>query len=65
MPPGDYYVVLTDKNGMTLPSCSQTVAARTVVPNANAMPAQKLLRNQQIYIQVGDAIYDLFGQKVQ
>ena len=63
MPTGEYYVVLTDKNGVTLPSCSQVVRVVDVSPK-NSAPAKKVLMNNRIYIEIGDELYDIYGQKV-
>ena len=64
MPPGEYYVVLTDKSGMKLQSCSQQVDERDVTGQQSAAPAKKLLQNQRMYILKGDATYDIYGQRV-
>jgi len=63
MPEGEYYVVLTDKNGVSLPSCSQVVKTVDVSPKASA-PAKKVLMNNRIYIEIGNELYDIYGQKV-
>lgn len=58
-----YYVVLTDKNGMTLASCSQEiVAVDDYTPQPNKV--QKKLVNNRIYIVVDDRMYDMYGQRV-
>ena len=64
IPVGEYYVELTDKNGLTIRSCSQSVQVKST-SSSNAAPAQKVVRNNQIYIQVGDILYDVYGQRVQ
>lgn len=61
-----YYVELTDKNGMTLSSCSQEI--KTVPdynPQPNAAPAQKKLINNRIYIVIDERMYDAYGKRVQ
>ena len=65
MPPGEYFVMLTDMNDMTLPSCSQTVVARDITsqPTEEA-PAKKVMYNNHICISIGDTLYDIYGQKV-
>lgn len=63
----EYFVVLTDKNGMVLPSCSQTIED---VPNYNpeqqeAPQATKHLINRQIVIRKGEQSFNVFGQRIQ
>lgn len=65
IPVGEYYVLLTDAKGQTLPSCSQNITARAVSSEPAGAPAQKILRDGQICIQVGDILYDIYGQRVQ
>ena len=62
IPTGNYYVELTDKSGMTLRSCGQDIVARNMT---NQEPARKLIRNGQICIQIGESIYDIYGQKLE
>ena len=60
-----YYVLLTDKNGLVLPSCPQVIGE---VPDYNPQPkkaAQKKLINNRIYILVDERMYDAYGQRVQ
>ena len=58
----EYYVVLTDTKGVTLPSCPQTIEE---VPDFTPQQApQKMLINQRMYIKFGQQMYDIFGQKV-
>ena len=66
-PEDTYYVLLTDKDGMTLPSCAITIPG----PDDQgyfepAEPAaMKALINRRLYIRKGDLIYDIYGQRVQ
>lgn len=60
----EYYVVLTDKNGASLPSCPQTIEnVPDFTPQENGAPA-KVLINQRMYIILDNQMYDMFGQKV-
>ena len=59
------YVVLTDNNGMTLPSCTQTLLE---IPDYNLedtapAPARKLIINHQFIIRKGDVDYNIYGQR--
>jgi len=61
------FVMLTDKNGMTLPSCPQILS--DIDPDMdndalNQVPARKMLINSQFVIRKGDTDYDIYGQKV-
>ena len=61
------FVMLTDKNGMTLPSCPQILS--DIDPDMdndalNQAPARKMLINSQFVIRKGDTDYDIYGQKV-
>ncbi|MGN0226851.1 MAG: PKD domain-containing protein [Paludibacteraceae bacterium] len=59
----EVYVVLTDNEGMQLPSCPITIET---VPDFNSQAAvQKRLVNQQMVIQHGNRIYNLYGQRIQ
>lgn len=60
-----YYVVLTDKNGMVLPSCPKTIDKVDDYNKPNAAPAQKRLINKRIYIIRDGRTYDAYGQRVQ
>jgi len=60
-----YYVVLTDKNGMVLPSCPKTIETVDDYNKPNAAPAQKRLINKRIYIIRDGRTYDAYGQRVQ
>ena len=60
------YVVLTDMNDVTLPSCEQTI---TSVPDYNKpdeqqAPARKMLIDRKFVIRKGEQTYDIYGQKV-
>lgn len=61
-----FHVLLTDKNGLTLPSCELEI---TVVPSfTQEEPEQapeKVLRNQRLYIRLDQRLYDFFGQRVE
>ena len=62
------YVILTDTvNKKPIPSCPQTI---NVVPDykptqpSNA-PAKKMIQNQHMVIKKGEALYDIYGQRIQ
>ena len=60
------YVLLTDKDGLVLPSCPQTL---TDIQDYNPEPeepaqAHKKIVNRRFVIQRGEDIYDIYGQKV-
>ena len=60
------YVLLTDKDGLVLPSCPQTL---TDIQDYNPEPeepaqAHKKIVNRRFVIQRGEEIYDIYGQKV-
>jgi len=62
------YVVLTDNNGMTLPSCIQVWEndpSAWPEEQQNAPAAQKEMRNQRMYIRIEDRVYDMYGQRVE
>lgn len=60
-----YFVMLTRADGLTLPSCPQTISN---VPDydehTNAAPARKEIINQRMYIYIDDRIYDSHGQRI-
>jgi len=59
------YVVLTDENGMVLPSCEQTISSVPVyTQDDQQVPARKMLRNRQFIIRRGDVEYDIYGQRI-
>lgn len=59
-----YYVLLTDKNGLVLPSCPQIIKE---VADYNPQPkkAQKKLINNRMYIVIDNRMYNAYGQRVQ
>lgn len=65
--PGDsYYVLLTDKDNMTVPACDFTVpeVIEDYTPKSNAPAASKKLINRHMYIEIEDRMYDVYGQRV-
>lgn len=61
-----YFVVLTDKNGMTLPSCPQTIETIDLpIETQQAPQATKHLINRQIIIRKGEQTFNIYGQRVQ
>ena len=65
--PGDfYYVELTDKNGVTLPSCVFIVPEDldNYKPETTEPAAIKTFINRRLYIKKGDVLYDMYGQRV-
>jgi hypothetical protein len=61
----EVYVELTDKNGLTLPSCSQILEVPDFIPQSNNAPAQKMIRHQKIVIMRDEKTYNIYGQRVQ
>lgn len=63
------YVVLTDNNGLTLPSCIQVWENDPYdwpeSEQQNAPAAQKEIRNQRMYIRIEDRVYDMYGQRIE
>lgn len=60
------YVVLTDKNGMILPSCPQIIDdVPDYNPQPSNAPAYKHLINREIVIRQGEKTYNIYGQRVQ
>ena len=59
------YVELTDKNGMTLPSCSQTLINIPDYSSQSNSPARKLIQNSHIVILRDEKTYNVYGQRVQ
>ena len=60
------FVMLTDKDGLVLPSCEQIL---TDIPDFNpeeeeAAPARKMIINRQFVIKKGEDMYDIYGQRV-
>lgn len=65
-PAGSYYVLLTRKDGVVLPSCEQTIPEAADGSNVQKAPAaEKVLRNSRLYIRVEDAIYNIYGNRVE
>ena len=65
-PNDEVYVILTEQNGLRLPSCTQVLTEiPDYEPTSNQAPAQKKLLHQRIVIQIGDATYDIYGQRVE
>lgn len=64
--PGDeYYVVLTNSENMTLPSCELQIPGQSNMPSNNAPAATKRIVNQQIQIVIDNRAYDIYGQRVE
>ena len=62
----EYFVVLTDKNGMVLPSCPQIIPDNSLPVNTNQAPqASKHLINRQIIIRLGEKTFNIYGQRIQ
>lgn len=63
----EVFVLLTDKSGMTLPSCPQTLTDIQDYNPEQEEPAQaqKKIVNRRFMIQKGNEIYDIYGQKVE
>lgn len=57
---GEYYVLIKTQDGLTLPSCAQTITAVLSPNRAPALP-QKRMEKQTIYIVREGQIYDLYG----
>ena len=62
---GDIVLVeLTDKSGLTLKSCPQTIdKVNNYAPESNNAP-RKVLQDQRIRILRDGSVYDIYGQKV-
>ena len=62
----EVYVVLTNKEGESIPSCPQTIPnVPDFNPQPNAAPAEKLMLNSRIVIRKGETLYDIYGQRVE
>lgn len=60
------YVVLTDKDGMTLPSCQQVITnVKDFNPQPQNAPASKHLIDRRIVIKKGEQSYNIYGQRIQ
>ncbi len=66
-PAGSYYVLLTRKDGLVLPSCEQIIpASNSNNSNVQSAPvAEKLMRNQRLYIRLDATLYDIYGSRVE
>lgn len=61
-----YYVVLTDENGVSIPSCDQKITVVPEIPEGeNTTPSKKMIRNNRMVIQRGEELYDIYGQRIQ
>lgn len=60
----EFYVILTDANGMSLQSCPQKYTPANEAPQNEQTSAQKILRDRHLYIQKDDMLYDIYGQRV-
>lgn len=60
-----YFVMLTRADGLTLPSCPQTISN---VPDydehTSGAPARKEIINQRMYIYIENRVYDSHGQRI-
>ncbi len=63
---GEYFVMLTNTSGLTLPSCSQTIQDGDIpdYSDLHQAPATKHLINRQIVIRKGAENYNIYGQKI-
>ena len=60
------YVVLTDKDGMILPSCPQVITnVKDFNPQPQNAPASKHLIDRRIVIKKGEQSYNIYGQRIQ
>lgn len=60
------YIVLTDKDGMTLPSCPQVITnVKDFNPQQQNAPARKQLIDSRIVIKKGEQSYNIYGQRIQ
>ena len=60
------YVVLTDKDEMTLPSCPQVITnVKDFNPEPQNAPASKHLIDRRIVIKKGEQSYNIYGQRIQ
>jgi len=64
---GEYYVLLTDANGLTMPSCVQKITAESIpdYSDLHKAPATKHLINRQIVIRKGTQSYNIYGQRIE
>jgi hypothetical protein len=62
----EVFVELTDKNGLTLPSCPQTLTnIPDLSPQPNNAPARKVIMNNNIVILRDEKSFNIYGQRVQ
>ena len=60
------YVMLTDKDGMVLPSCPQVITnVKDFNPQPQNAPARKQLIDSRIVIKKGEQSYNIYGQRIQ
>lgn len=64
---GEYFVMLTDANGLTMPSCPQDIKEDKITDYSDLhnAPATKHLINRQIVIRKGTESYNIYGQRVE
>ncbi len=61
-----YYVELTTADGVTIPSCSQSIGnVPDYTPQPASAPVKKMLINRRIMIRKEDKTYDIYGQRVE
>ena len=61
-----YYVLLTRKDGVVLPSCEQTIPEAADGSNVQKAPAaEKVLRNQRLHIRLDGTVYDIYGSRIE
>ena len=65
--PGEYFVMLTDANGLTMPSCPQKIRPEDIpdYSDLGKAPATKHLINRQIVIRKGEQSYNIYGQRIE
>jgi hypothetical protein len=63
---GDRFsVLLTDKNGVTLPSCEKVIDNVPTYTTAEPqLLPSKVIRDKHLYIRLDNRLYDFFGQRV-
>lgn len=60
-----FYVLLTDKNGVTLPSCEKVIDNVPVYGTSEPqLLPSKVIRDKHLYIRIDNRLYDFFGQRV-
>ncbi len=65
--PGEYFVMLTDANGLTMPTCVKKIRPEDIPDYSELLkaPATKHLINRQIVIRKGEQSYNIYGQRVE